>query len=159
MQMSLHSQDQEDSVVDELRQAAFEEEESIACISIISLNEMLPSEPQTVYLHLQSLQDSYYHTAILNDQFFDGNEDTGYHPRDNETEDVADCASTAHYPWPRWSSLPALRTGMVCLLGNFLTSECSGIPLNSVRVAGEQITKMESDYSFKVYPIINNDEN
>lgn len=146
MQMSLHSQDQEDSVVDEPRQAAFEEEESIACISIISL-------------HLQSLQDSYYRTAILNDQFFDGNEDTGYHSRDNETEDVADCASTAHYPWPRWSSLPALRTGMVCLLGNFLTSECSGIPLNSVRVAGEQITKMESDYSFKVYPTINNDEN
>lgn len=151
MQMSLQSQDQEGSVVDEPRQAASEDEESIVCLSIISLNEVLPSEPHSVYLNFQSLRDRYYPTAILHDRFCDGNEDPDYHSGDVETDGVADCASPdLQYPWPRWSSLPALRTGMVCLLGNFLTSECSGIPLSSVRVAGEQVAKMESDQSLTV---------
>lgn len=139
--------------MDEPRQEAVEEE-SIACLSIISLNEMLPSEPHSVYLHLQNLGDRYYPTAILHDRFYDGNEDRDYHSRDNETDGVADCASPAHYPWPRWSSLPALRTGVVCLLGNFLTSECPGVPLSSVKVAGEQ---MESGDAFKVLSSVYSD--
>lgn len=157
VQMSLLSQNQEGSVVDEPRQADFEEEESIVHLSIISLNDTLPSDPQSFYSHLHSLGDRYYTTAILHDQFCDGNEDTGYHSRDVETDGVADCASPTHYPWVRWSSLPALRTGMVCLLGNFIPSEGSGIPLSSVQVAGAQIAKMESDHSFKVLPTLYSD--
>ncbi|XP_026792581.2 uncharacterized protein si:dkeyp-75h12.7 [Pangasianodon hypophthalmus] len=142
--MSLQSQDQEGSVVDEPRQAAFEEEESIVHLSIISFNNMLSSDSHLVYPHLQSLGDRYYTTAFLQDRFCDGNEDTDYHSRDAETGGVA---SPAYYQWPRWSSLPALRTGMVCLLGNVLPLEGSGIPLSSVRVAGAQIAKTESDQS------------
>ncbi|XP_053485501.1 uncharacterized protein LOC128610293 [Ictalurus furcatus] len=133
--MSLQSQDQEGSVVDEPRQSAPEEEESIVHLSFISLNNMLPSDSESVYPHLQSLGVRYYTTALLQDRFCDGNEDIDYLSRDVET----DCASPGYYPWPRWSSLPALRTGMVCLLGNFLPSEGIGIPLSSVRVAGAQI--------------------
>lgn len=155
-QMSLQNQDQLDSLVDEPRQAAYEEEESIVCLSIISLNEMLPSEPDLAYLHLQSLEDRYYPTAFLHDQFCDGNEDSDYHSRDLDTDVVV---SPALCPWPRWSSLPALRPGMVCLLGNFLPSEGLAIPLSSVKVAGEQISKMDSDNSFKVPPTLYSDGN
>lgn len=151
MQMSLQSQDQEDSVVDEPSQAALEDEETIVYLSIISLNDVLPSEPHTVYLHMQGIGDSYYPTAILRDGFCDGKEDADYYSGEVETDGVTD---PAQYPWPRWSSLPALRTGMVCVLGNFFTSECSGIPLSSVRVAGEHVTKMDSDHSFKVLPSV-----
>ncbi|KAF4088989.1 hypothetical protein AMELA_G00061370 [Ameiurus melas] len=133
--MSLQSQDQEGSVVDEYIQSASEEEESIVHLSIISLNNMLPSDSESVYPHFQSLGVRYYTTALLQDQFCDGNEDMDYHSRDIET----DCAAPGYYPWPRWSSLPALRTGMVCLLGNFLPSEGIGIPLSSVRVAGAEM--------------------
>ncbi|XP_060794539.1 uncharacterized protein si:dkeyp-75h12.7 isoform X2 [Neoarius graeffei] len=155
--VSFLSQDQEGPVVDEPRQADFEEEELIVHLSIISLNDVLPSDPHSFYPHLHGLGVRYYSTAILSDQFCNGDEDTGYHSRDVETDGVADCGSPAHYPWTRWSSLPALRTGMVCLLGNFIPSEGSGIPLSSVRVAGDQITKMESDHSFKVLPSLYSD--
>lgn len=133
--MSLQSQDQEGSVVDEPSQPTPEEEESIVHLSFISLNNMLPSDSESVYPHLQSPGVSYYTTALLQGRFCDGNEDIDYLSRDVET----DCAFPDYYPWPRWSSLPALRTGMVCLLGNFLPSEGIGIPLSSVRVAGAQI--------------------
>ncbi|XP_027034078.1 uncharacterized protein si:dkeyp-75h12.7 isoform X2 [Tachysurus fulvidraco] len=149
--MSLQIQDSEGSVVDEPRQADFEEEESVVHLSIISLNDMLPSNPHSFYPHFHCLGDQYYSTAIMPDRFCDGN-DTNYYSRDVEKDGVADCTSPNHYPWPRWSSLPALRTGMVCLLGNFLPSEFSMIPLSSVRVAEEQIVKMESDHSFTVLP-------
>ncbi|KAK2860237.1 hypothetical protein Q7C36_004403 [Tachysurus vachellii] len=149
--MSLQIQDPEGSVVDEPRQADFEEEEPIVHLSIISLNDMLPSNPHSFYPHFHCLGDQYYTTAIMPDRFCDGN-DTVYYSRDVETDGVADCASPNHYPWPRWSSLPVLRTGMVCLLGNFLPSEFSMIPLSSVRVAEEQIAKMESDHSITVLP-------
>lgn len=157
MQVSLQIQDPEGSVVDEPRQADFEEEESIVHLSIISLNDMLPSNPHSFYPHFHFLGDQYYTTAIIPDRFCDGN-DTDYYSRDVEKDVVADCASPNHYPWPRWSSLPALRTGMVCLLGNFLPSEFSMIPLSSVRVAEEQIAKMESDHSFTVLPNIYSDK-
>ncbi|XP_017328068.1 uncharacterized protein si:dkeyp-75h12.7 [Ictalurus punctatus] len=133
--MSLQSQDQEGSVVDEPSQPTPEEEESIVHLSFISLNSMLPFDSESVYPHLQSPGVSYYTTALLQGRFCDGNEDIDYLSSDVET----DCAFPDYYPWPRWSSLPALRTGMVCLLGNFLPSEGIGIPLSSVRVAGAQI--------------------
>lgn len=151
MQMSLQSQDQEDSVVEEPRQAAWEDEETIVCLSIISLNDILSSEPQAVYLHMQSLRNRHYTTAILHDRCCDGTVDADYLSGDVEADGVVD---SVQYPWPRWSSLPALRTGTVCLLGNFFTPGCSGIPLSSVRVAEEQITKMASDHSFKVLPTV-----
>ncbi|KAM9501322.1 uncharacterized protein Hap1MRO34_009981 isoform 2-T3 [Clarias gariepinus] len=155
--MSLQIQDQEGYVVDEPRQTFFEEEESIVHVSIVSLNHTLPLETQetsSYYPYLQSLGDRYYTTSFLHDQFSDKNQETDYHS--TEKDGVTDaCVISAQYLWPRWSSLPALRTGMVCLLGNFLSSETSGVPLSSVRVAGDvQIAKTGSDHSFKALPTL-----
>ncbi|KAK3566705.1 hypothetical protein QTP86_004246 [Hemibagrus guttatus] len=92
IQMSLQSEDQEGSVVDEPRQADFEEEETIVHLSILSLNDMLPSNPSSFYPHFHSLGDRYYTTATLHDRFCDGNDDTNYYFRDVETNGL-DCAS------------------------------------------------------------------
>ncbi|XP_046707082.1 uncharacterized protein si:dkeyp-75h12.7 isoform X2 [Silurus meridionalis] len=157
--MSVQSLDQEGSIVDEPRQPAIEEEESIAYLSIISLNNTLEtsflrtsSVPQSVYPHLQSLEARYYTTTILQNRIYNENVDTDYLFRGLETDGVSDPAPSVYYQWPRWSSLPALKTGMVCLLGNVLSSEDSVIPLSSVRVAGVHLAKTESDHSFTVFP-------
>ncbi|KAI5104450.1 hypothetical protein C0J45_6076 [Silurus meridionalis] len=117
--MSVQSLDQEGSIVDEPRQPAIEEEESIAYVSIISLNNTLEtsflrtsSVPQSVYPHLQSLEARYYTTTILQNRIYNENVDTDYLFRGLETDGVSDPAPSVYYQWPRWSSLPALKTGM-----------------------------------------------
>ncbi|XP_062849429.1 uncharacterized protein LOC134311709 [Trichomycterus rosablanca] len=148
--------DQEASVPPESRPETSEEEGPFIHLSIVSIPSMVSLDTQSIHTRTQNVEDRYYTAAILQYQAcHEEHEDPEINARDLETDGEL---CSGHYPLPRWSSLPAPRPGMVCLLGESLPLEDSLIPLSSVRVAGLQMDKMEPNYSVKALTHLNSND-
>lgn len=122
------------------REETLEEDGLFLHLSIVSLHSTISLDTPAIHTDTQDVEETCYYTT---DNLQSCLQDCHEEHEDTESQsgdlgkDEHDCSG--HYSWPCWSSLPALRPGMVCLLGVSLPLEDSVIPLSSVRVAGVQM--------------------